>query len=266
MLAVQLTDQALTSRELRNGSPLYLVETELVKEKPEIEGQEGKRLARITHYRYDGDLSIFTLIDLAARSTRRLDVMPHVPVPFSQEEYQGASELALADARVRSALGERAAKVKVEGLALRTADPADRFFGHVIPLNDIAAQLALYDIIICCTASPLPIVGKGADNIGLAMVSPGSSSGMAGLSSSENGMRKTLSTSTGSGRSISATPPHITTGRMRNPERVSKSSRRPRMASSPSGKPTSSSSSRNAACTVVSPASSRPPGNANWPL
>ncbi len=43
----------------------------------------------------------------------------------------------------------------------RSQQLADRFFGHVIPLNDIAAQLALYDIIICCTASPLPIVGKG---------------------------------------------------------------------------------------------------------
>ena len=38
---------------------------------------------------------------------------------------------------------------------------ADRFFGHVIPLNDIGAQLALYDIVVSCTASPLPIIGKG---------------------------------------------------------------------------------------------------------
>ncbi len=43
----------------------------------------------------------------------------------------------------------------------RAQQLADRFFGHVIPLNDLAAQLALYDIIICCTASPLPIIGKG---------------------------------------------------------------------------------------------------------
>lgn len=130
LLAVQLTDQALTSRELRNGSPLYLVETELVREKPEIEGQEGKRLAKITHYRYDGDLSIFTLIDLAAASTRQMEVVPHQPVPFSVEEYQAASQLVLADPRVRAVLGERVEKVKVEGLALRTADSKDRYFGH----------------------------------------------------------------------------------------------------------------------------------------
>jgi glutamyl-tRNA reductase len=43
----------------------------------------------------------------------------------------------------------------------RAQQLADRFFGHVIPLNDIGAQLALYDIVLSCTASPLPIIGKG---------------------------------------------------------------------------------------------------------
>jgi glutamyl-tRNA reductase len=38
---------------------------------------------------------------------------------------------------------------------------ADRFLGRVISLNDLPAQLALHDIVVCCTASPLPIVGKG---------------------------------------------------------------------------------------------------------
>ncbi|MBM3343724.1 MAG: glutamyl-tRNA reductase [Betaproteobacteria bacterium] len=38
---------------------------------------------------------------------------------------------------------------------------ADRFLGRVISLNDLPAQLALHDIIVCCTASPLPIIGKG---------------------------------------------------------------------------------------------------------
>jgi len=45
--------------------------------------------------------------------------------------------------------------------AARAQQLADRFFGHVISLNDLGAQLALYDIVVCCTASPLPIIGKG---------------------------------------------------------------------------------------------------------
>jgi glutamyl-tRNA reductase len=38
---------------------------------------------------------------------------------------------------------------------------ADRFRGHTITLNDLGSQLATHDIIVTCTASPLPIIGKG---------------------------------------------------------------------------------------------------------
>jgi glutamyl-tRNA reductase len=38
---------------------------------------------------------------------------------------------------------------------------ADRFRGRTITFNDLPAQLALHDIVVCCTASPLPIIGKG---------------------------------------------------------------------------------------------------------
>lgn len=45
--------------------------------------------------------------------------------------------------------------------AERAQHLADRFLGRTIALNDMPAQLPLHDIIICCTASPLPIIGKG---------------------------------------------------------------------------------------------------------
>ena len=38
---------------------------------------------------------------------------------------------------------------------------AERHLGRVISLNDLPAQLALQDIIVCSTASPLPLIGKG---------------------------------------------------------------------------------------------------------
>ena len=38
---------------------------------------------------------------------------------------------------------------------------ASRFQGHVITLNDLAEQLPLHDIVVTCTASTLPILGKG---------------------------------------------------------------------------------------------------------
>ena len=38
---------------------------------------------------------------------------------------------------------------------------AERFRGRAIALNELAAQLAVHDIIVSCTASTLPIIGKG---------------------------------------------------------------------------------------------------------
>ena len=43
----------------------------------------------------------------------------------------------------------------------RAQQLAERFMGHVISLNDLAPQLALHDIVVCSTASPLPVIGKG---------------------------------------------------------------------------------------------------------
>ncbi|HYC47714.1 MAG TPA: glutamyl-tRNA reductase, partial [Burkholderiales bacterium] len=43
----------------------------------------------------------------------------------------------------------------------RAQQLADRFLGRVIPLNDLPAQIALHDILVCSTASQLPLIGKG---------------------------------------------------------------------------------------------------------
>jgi glutamyl-tRNA reductase len=43
----------------------------------------------------------------------------------------------------------------------RAQQLADRFLGRTITLNELPTQLAFYDIVVCCTANPLPIIGKG---------------------------------------------------------------------------------------------------------
>ena len=43
----------------------------------------------------------------------------------------------------------------------RAQQLADRFLGRAIALNDLASQLAVHDIVVSSTASPLPIIGKG---------------------------------------------------------------------------------------------------------
>ena len=43
----------------------------------------------------------------------------------------------------------------------RAQQLAGRFLGRTITLNDLSTQLAAHDIVVSCTASPLPIIGKG---------------------------------------------------------------------------------------------------------
>jgi len=43
----------------------------------------------------------------------------------------------------------------------RAQSLADRFLGRAIALNDLASRLAVHDIVVTSTASPLPIIGKG---------------------------------------------------------------------------------------------------------
>lgn len=43
----------------------------------------------------------------------------------------------------------------------RAEQLADRFLGRPLTLNDLSSQLAAHDIVVTCTASPRPIIGKG---------------------------------------------------------------------------------------------------------
>jgi glutamyl-tRNA reductase len=43
----------------------------------------------------------------------------------------------------------------------RAQQLAARFLGRTITLNDLPGQLAVHDIVVACTASPLPVIGKG---------------------------------------------------------------------------------------------------------
>ena len=43
----------------------------------------------------------------------------------------------------------------------RAQQLAESFSGRTIALNELPAQLAVHDIVVACTASPLPVIGKG---------------------------------------------------------------------------------------------------------
>jgi glutamyl-tRNA reductase len=53
-------------------------------------------------------------------------------------------------------------RLTVANRTLERAQPlADRFLGRAITLNELPPQLAQHDIVVSCTASTLPIIGKG---------------------------------------------------------------------------------------------------------
>jgi len=57
---------------------------------------------------------------------------------------------------------QRPKRVTVANRTLERARAlANRYNGHAITLNELPDQLALHDVVISCTASPLPILGKG---------------------------------------------------------------------------------------------------------
>jgi len=84
----------------------------------------------VTHYRYEGDLAILTVVNLSQRAVVSVEARPHLPVGLAQAEFERAKELALADEAVKKALGPNASKVVVEALVIRAIAEKDPYFGR----------------------------------------------------------------------------------------------------------------------------------------
>lgn len=129
-MASELAWRALREKRLQTDSPIYLILSEPVRVKDERGEEADRRLARVIHYRYEGDLGILTLVDLAQREVIEVETIPHLPLPLAEEEFEIATELALADERVQKELGEMADRVHTEALLIRAASEEDPLFGH----------------------------------------------------------------------------------------------------------------------------------------
>lgn len=127
--ASELAQKALERARLRTPGPLYLVGTELLRDKRAEERGVFDRQAMVTHYRYDGDLTILTRVNVTRGEVERIDTVPHLPAALAPEEFRRAKDLALADVRVQRALA-RFGEVTIEPLAIRTASRDDPIFGH----------------------------------------------------------------------------------------------------------------------------------------
>jgi hypothetical protein len=118
----------IVERRIRGEGPIFFVHAEPYADKTDTSGQ--RRLALVTHYRYQGDTAITSIVDISA--SRVLDVREtaNIPVPLARAEFEQARELALADPAVQAALGTNRGNVVVEPLLLHTASREDPLYAH----------------------------------------------------------------------------------------------------------------------------------------
>jgi len=125
--AASIALRALETNNLRGSGPLFFVHAEMLHDK----AAPNARRALVEHYRYDGDLTITTLVDLGAQRVVAQRTAAHVPTPLSREEFEQARASALGDSRVSGLLAaHRNEQVDVEPMMTFTTSPDDPFFGH----------------------------------------------------------------------------------------------------------------------------------------
>jgi hypothetical protein len=87
------------------------------------------RHAEVLFYRYDGDVGVRVVVDVAQETVRDVSRVDGQAVPLSEEEVVEAGELALHDETVIGRLGPDRRQYKIEGmriLATRESDPCYR--------------------------------------------------------------------------------------------------------------------------------------------
>lgn len=126
-LAAEIASQTDTLRAFAGGERVYLTEVEFFRDKDEVGGEA--RRALVSHYRYRGDVTLLTEVDLKSRSVVRQESLAHVPTPLSNEEFERAKQLALADPEVLQAIAAHRNRLKIEPLVSRASE-GDSLYGH----------------------------------------------------------------------------------------------------------------------------------------
>jgi hypothetical protein len=118
---------------LASLQPVYRVRVELLR----LKEDEARRFALVTHYRYEGDLTIQSAVDLEALTVFEVTATPALPAPLAAEELDRARQLALAHPEVRAGLGPHLPPLEsgapgyaIQSLALHSTDPEDPIHGH----------------------------------------------------------------------------------------------------------------------------------------
>lgn len=132
--AVEIASADSRVREyFETDQPVFVAQVELLR----LKEAETDRFALVSHYRYEGDLTIQSTVDLSREVVSEVEAIPHLPTPLAPEELARARELALANEELRGVLEDRFTDYtsrrqgfEIEALVLRTASKEDPIFGH----------------------------------------------------------------------------------------------------------------------------------------
>jgi hypothetical protein len=125
VLSPQEIRQARDLAEARLPAPksseerVYFVKVDLL---PASQAESGQRRVMVHHYRYAGDETTFTLVDLRTLDVVSVETAEHYPTALAEEETARATGLARADERVRPFL-DNGAELEFRPMQFAAEDP-----------------------------------------------------------------------------------------------------------------------------------------------
>lgn len=129
-VALRLAEQALKSKKLFRETKMYLSEIGFGRDKTAEAKDVFDRLAILTYYRYEGDLTISISINLSRQQVLEVKELRNFAPPISGEELARAKELALSDPRLKDALGPYRGRLIVQPTDVRSESPKDPLYHH----------------------------------------------------------------------------------------------------------------------------------------
>lgn len=103
---------------------VYFIKADLL---PPPAGEPNRRLVMVHHYRYEGDATVLTMVDLDAGQVVQRETLTHFPTALAPEERERAAELARRDDRVKPLLDE---VVALDFRPIQYARATEPLFGH----------------------------------------------------------------------------------------------------------------------------------------
>jgi Cu2+-containing amine oxidase len=130
--AVKLAEQSLKSQKLFSERKMYLVEASFTRDSVAETKGVFERLAALTYYRYEGNLTIVVRVNLSRQQVITVKQMPNSYPPFSGAELALATEMAFKDPKLKDLLGPYRERLIVDPMTSHSELPSDPLFQHRI--------------------------------------------------------------------------------------------------------------------------------------